>query len=249
MGINERMNYYYDEFSENEKHVCRYLASHYPYCARLSINQFAKNCNVSKTMLVRFAKKIGLSGYSELKARIMLEMRESVSDAEGLLQNVTDSYHKMLDDLMKKDFSHLFERLYLAEKVFVYGSGSSQSRAASEMKRIFLPVKEMIHVHGHDMQYAIQNLASPQDLAIIISLSGESEAVIELARALKTKNVYAVSITKLGNNTLSSLCKENLYINSIRFPAEFHVEYEITTPYFLLIEFLYLSYRYYLSQQ
>lgn len=249
MKINELLNYYYDEFSENEKHICHYLSRHYEECCKKTIEEFASKCNVSKTLLVRFAKKLGLSGYSELKAHIKLELQEKESAPAGLLEMVTDSYHKMMDDLIKKNLSHFFSKLYYAKRVFVYGSGSSQARAASEMKRIFLPAKEMIHLHGHDLRYALQNITTPKDLVIIISLSGESEAVVELAKVLRTNHVSAVSITRLKGNTLASLCEENLYINSIQLPMRYEIEYEITTPYFILIEYLYLSYQNYLIEK
>lgn len=249
MKIEELLNKHYEEFSENEKHVCHYLSRHYEECSRKTIEEFAVSCSVSKTLLIRFAKKLGLSGYSELKARIKIEWKEKEISTEGLLQTITESYHKMMDELVKKNLSNFFVQLDSAKRVFVYGSGSSQARAASEMKRIFLPVKEMIHLHGHDLLYALQKAATPKDLVVIISLSGESEMVVELAKALKVKHVPMVSITKLKNNTLASLCEENLYINSIPLPIEYKIKYEITTPYFILIEYLYLSYQNYLAEQ
>lgn len=247
MKIGELLNSHYDSFSENEKYICHYLTGHYRECADETITEFAGKCSVSSTMLVRFAKKIGLSGYGELKARIRLELADSEIPSEGLMDKVTLSYHKMMDDLMKRELTGVFELLNNAERVFIYGSGSSQTRAASEMKRIFLPVKEMMHIHGHDMCRALQRIAAPRDLVIMISLSGESDAVVELAEVLRTNHVPTVSVTRLKNNTLASLCTENLYIHSVRMPVGDSVEYEISTPYFILIEFLYLSYRNYLA--
>ena len=247
MRIEELLNSRYGIFSENEKYICRYLTGHYRECVSETIGGFAEKCSVSQTMLVRFAKKLGLSGYGELKARLKIELEEKEASSEGLMEKVTQSYHKMMDELMKRDLSGIFEHLERARRVYVYGSGSSQTRAASEMKRIFLPVKEMVHIHGHDMCRAIRKIAMPEDLVILISLSGESQAVVELAEALRMHGVPAVSITRQKNNTLASLCDENLYINSIQMPVEYDLEYEIATPYFILIEFLYLSYRNYLS--
>lgn len=249
MRIDELLNYYYEEFSENEKYVCHFLSRHLEECSKQTIEEFAAGCNVSKTLLVRFAKKLGLTGYSELKARIKIELQEKEAGTGGLLQIMTDSYHKMMDDLIKKNLSGFFDKLYSAERVFVYGSGSSQARAASEMKRIFLPAKEIIHLHGHDLCCALHKIAAPCDLVIIISLSGESETVVELARGLRTNHVPAVSVTRLKSNTLASLCEENLYINSVQLPVQHNLEYEITTPYFILIEYLYLSYQNYLIQR
>ena len=247
MKIDELLNYHYEEFSENEKYVCHYLSGHYEECSRKTVEEFAVSCSVSKTLLIRFAKKLGLSGYSELKARIKIELKEKEAGTEGLLEAMTDSYHKMMEDLVKKNLTIFFTKLYMAERVFVYGSGSSQARAASEMKRIFLPAKEMVHLHGHDLLYALERTAKPKDLVIIISLSGESEMVVELAKALRVSHVPTVSITRLKNNTLASLCEENQYINSIQLPMEYDIKYEISTPYFILIEYLYLSYQNYLA--
>ena len=247
--IEELLNSRYDSFSENEKYICHYLTGHYRECAFHTIAEFAEECSVSQTMLVRFAKKLGMSGYGELKARLKIDLEENPVSSEGLMEKVTQSYYKMMDDLVKRDMTGIFENLEQAERVFIYGSGSSQTRAASEMKRSFLPVKEMVHIHGHDMCRALQKTAGDKDLVILISLSGESQAVVELGRALRTNHVPAVSITRLKNNTLASLCSENLYINSIQMPVEYDVEYEIATPYFILIEFLYLSYRNFLSRK
>lgn len=249
MRVEELLNKHFEEFSENEKYVCRYLHGHFEECGKMTIDEFAFSCGVSKTLLVRFAKKLGLTGYSELKARIKIERREQTGDVRGLLQTMTDSYHKMMDDLNTKDLTGFFEKLYRAKRVFVYGSGSSQARAASEMKRIFLPVREVIHLHGHDMCYALKKSASPEDLVIMISLTGESEHVVGLAKELRTGGVPTVSITRMTSSRLALECEENLYINSVRLPVEYRIDYESSTPYFILIEYLYLSYQNYLAEK
>lgn len=248
MRLEERFNENYRRFTENEQYICRYLLEHKNRCASASITEFARECHVSESMLVRFAKKNGLSGYGELKARLRLE-DEITGNPEGeLLDTVTGSYHKMMDELMRRDMSQLFDKLSRARRVFLYGSGSAQTRAASEMKRIFLPVKEMFHINGHDMRGALSKIVTDKDMAVIISLSGESEPTVSLAQELRLRQAPMLSITRMGNNTLASICDENLYIHSITLPARYGIEYEISTPYFILIEYLYLSYQEYLLQ-
>lgn len=246
MRLEERFNENYHRYTENEQYICRFLLEHRRECARMSITEFAGSCHVSESMLVRFAKKNGLSGYGELKARIRLEEEEGGRQEGELLETVTDSYHKMMDSLMRRDMDPLFEKLYRARRVFLYGSGSAQTRAASEMKRIFLPVKEMFHINGHDMRKALSRVVTDRDMAVIISLSGESEATVKLAEELRLRQVPMLSITRMGNNTLASICDEKLYIHSIKLPARYGIEYEISTPYFILIEYLFLSYQDYL---
>ena len=251
MRPEEAFNKNYNRFTENEQYICRYLLEHKKECAVMSITEFAGSCHVSESMLVRFAKKNGLAGYGELKARLRLEEQETeeaLGPGEELLNTVTDSY-KMMDELIGRGLDSLFEKLYRARRVFLYGSGSAQTRAASEMKRIFLPVKEMFHIHGHDMRGALSRVMTERDMAVIISLTGESEATVSLARELRLRQVPTLSITRLGNNTLASVCDENLYIHSITLPSRYGVEYEISTPYFILIEYLYLAYQEFLKRR
>lgn len=248
MKLEERFNENYGRFTENEQYICRYVLEHKAICINSSITDFAKQCHVSESMLVRFAKKNGLSGYGELKARLRLELDTQAKQEVPLLDLVTDSYHKMMGGLMERDMTALFHKLQKAQRVFLYGSGSAQTRAASEMKRIFLPVKELFHINGHDMRGALSRILTSKDMAIIISLSGESSAAVELARELRLRQVPVLSITRMGSNTLASICDENLYIHSITLPASYGIEYEISTPYFILIEYLYLSYQEYLGQ-
>lgn len=250
MRIEELMNRYYGSLNENDRIICQYIKNNRDTCYRLSIDEFAQECHVSKSVLFRFAKKLSLPGFSELKVRLRWEAQEKREPSGELLKTVTDSYHKMIDTVMQQDLHTLLEKIEGAERILVYGSGYAQARVASELKRVFLPCKKHIfHIHGYDMVAPLKRLAGDKDLVIIISLSGESSAVVDLAQDLRLRRIPTVSITGMRNNTLSSLCDEQLYIHSIPVPASYAMDYEISTPYFILIEILYLHYQDYLSRK
>lgn len=249
MRIDELMNRHYDKLNENDKHICKYIINNKNSCYKFSIEEFARNCNVSTTTLFRFAKKISLPGFGELKARLRLEAEAATNKETDLLLNVTDSYHKMIEVIKKRDCTSMFDKMHTAKRIIIYGSGYAQARVASEFKRIFLPTQKVIYdIHGHDVAEAINNLAKPHDFVIIISLSGESEEVVKMAEKLRLSGIPTLSITRMKNNTLASLCDENLYINSIELQVEDNIRYEISTPYFILIELLFLKYQEYLSK-
>lgn len=249
MKLEERMNLNYSHFSENDRYICQFILENRKKCWRYTIDEFAAACHVSKTMLVRFSQKLGLPGFGELKAALRLESQEIMKEPGLLMDTVVSSYHKMVDEISRKNLNSLFDQMNRAERILVYGSGYAQARVASELKRIFLPArKTILHVHGHDMIPALTRMVTEKDLVVIISLSGESEAVISLAEKLRLKQVPALSITGMSNNRLASLCGENLYIHSIRLPDEYGIGYEISTPYFILIELLFLKYQIYLEQ-
>ena len=249
MNIEELMNIYYSNLNENDKLICKYIINNKNTCYKLSIDEFAARCNVSNTTLFRFAKKISLPGFSELKARLRLEVEDKSNEWRDFLGTVTDSYHKMVEDIKNRDCTSIFNKMYKAKRIIVYGSGYAQARVVSEFKRIFLPTQKTIfNMHGYDMVEVVGTLANEYDFVIIISLSGESKGVIKLAKDLRLKGVPTLSITRMMNNTLAASCEENLYINSIALPKEYILDYEISTPYFILIELLFLKYQKYLAQ-
>lgn len=247
MKTDELVNLYYSEMNENERYICQYLYENRKDFCRDTIDETAKKCGVSKSLLVRFAKHLGLSGFRELKAMLRIEEQENKVTEWNLLETMTESYHKMLDDFLKRDYSRIFESLYHAERVVVYGSGSSQARVASEMKRIFLPEKKLIDLYGHDMCQAIEKNIHKEDMVFLISLSGEADYMINLAKRLRVKGAFLVSVTRMSNNPLSVCCDENLYIESVHAEVGEYGDYESTTPYFILIELLYLAYQNYLA--
>lgn len=249
MKIDELMNKYYGELNENERYLCKYLSGHKKEFVQFPIDEIARRCGVSKSLLVRFSKRLGLNGFRELKALIRMEEYEEQENTDDLMKRMTDSYHKMIDDFRKRDYTDIFEAIEKSERVIVYGSGSSQARVASELKRIFLPKKTFINLHGHDMCQAIEKNVQEGDIVFLISLSGEADYMIQLAKRLRVKGIFLVSITRMSNNTLSSCCTENLYIESVYMEIGNYGEYESSTPYFILMELFYLAYRNYLNER
>ena len=250
MKLEHLLNQSYDRMNESEREITRYILEHRVACARASIGETADACHVSRTVLVRYAKKLGLPGYRELKAMLKLEHREPARDAEALLDELTGNYHKMLEDFRDRDFRKLCVQIRTAGRILVYGSGYAQARVASEFKRIFLPAgKTIFHIHGNDMVDALADMAGGDDLVFIISLSGESEAVLRLAERLRLKGVSLVSITRMQSNRLASVCGENLYINSMGLTGKTGAAYEVSTPYFILIELLFLRYQLYMQDE
>lgn len=248
MDLDEIINLNYEKLNENERYICQYYYKHQKNFYNDSIDEIARNCGVSKSLLVRFSKHLGLSGFREFKALARLNENESRHINGKIMEIMTDSYHKMLDDFPKRDHTKIFDAIYRSERVLVYGSGASQARVASELKRIFLPHKLFINLHGHDMGKSIEKNIQKEDMIFLISLSGEEEHMIELAKKLKIKGTFMVSITRMSNNTLASYCSENLYIESVHMDIGNYGDYESSTPYFILIELLYIAYQSYLSE-
>ena len=69
----------YKSLNENDKYIWKYILNNKKECENMSIQDLAANCNVSHTTILRFAQKLGLNGYSELKFCLKLENNKKLS--------------------------------------------------------------------------------------------------------------------------------------------------------------------------
>lgn len=244
MSVEERMNQRYDAFSDNDKYIAQCILRHKQDCIHLPIEEFAQRYHISKSALSRFAQKLELSGYRQLRSLLRLDAMKPKESTSSFLDVAIHNYHAMVEDMRKKDFTSLFQKFDQAKRILIFASGDSQARVASEFKRIFLPAHLIIYdMYGSDKSDAFCTMVQPDDLVILISLDGETPAILQIAQTLRLRSISLVSITRMKMNALAQLCEENLYIHSIEVPASYQIAYEITTPYFILIELLFLQYQ------
>ena len=72
MHLEELVSKNYVNLKENDHYVWSYIMEHKKECEHLSIEELAKRCHVSRTTILRFAKRLGLKGYAELKVYIRM---------------------------------------------------------------------------------------------------------------------------------------------------------------------------------
>lgn len=214
MRFEELVNEHYDSLNDNELHMLNYIMNHKKESSNLSINDLADKCNVSKSSLLRFTKKLGFSGYSEFKFYIKWENESKESDVDDV--NITESLiqdiKSTLNHLNLPQVDEICEILCNARRVFLYGTGYSQMNVAKELQRNFMAINEYFYlIHDNDqIENIIQDLNS-EDVIIIISLSGNSKILYPIMKQLSAKNVKVVSLTNLKANYLSSMTPYNLY--------------------------------------
>ena len=247
MKIEQQINKYYDSLTPNDQYICECILNHPNDCIRLSIDEFAMKYHISTSGLSRFAQKIQLSGYSELRAVLRLNESNQVNSNKSIDQ-LMNCYNRVIEDIDQKDCSIMFEKMNAANRIIVFGEDFFQGRVAKEMKRIFLPTGKIIYdAYGHDIIQTLKKFIKEDDIVFFISLNGESPSMIEFAKEIRMRGIYTVSITKMQSNALARLCDENLYVQSMQIPVNEHLNYDVTTPYFILIELLYIKYKIYVN--
>lgn len=97
----------------------------------ISINDFAAKCLTSRTSVLRFAKKLGFSGYSELKYYV----NDSGVDEDRSNAN-------------KDELIDLYNRLKICEKIFIYGNGGYEKVIKSALKMYLMEMGILAEVYS-----------------------------------------------------------------------------------------------------
>lgn len=67
MNLDELVNSNLQKLNPTDLIIWRYICAHKKACCYISIYELAAACNVSRTTILRFAKKLSLDGFSDLK--------------------------------------------------------------------------------------------------------------------------------------------------------------------------------------
>ena len=59
MKLEELVNRNYQQLNDNDLYIWNYINNHREVCTKITIEDLGKKCNVSRTTILRFSKKIG----------------------------------------------------------------------------------------------------------------------------------------------------------------------------------------------
>ena len=238
MRLEELLNQYSDRLSENDLYIWDYVEKHKKQCENMTIEELARKCNVSRTTVLRFTKKLSLKGFGEFKVHLKMENDDKKQDTSKAVK-VCLAYEEMMQDMVQQDFREISKLVYQAKRIFVYGTGMVQKIVAKEFKRLFYFTYETV------VKYI-----DSDDLVLIISVSGEADSTIDFAKKVRIKGTPIISITKQKKNPLAEISNYNLYISTTIVEQNMYKgRYESMTSYYILAEMLFLRYLEYLEER
>lgn len=241
--LSELIIKYYDNLNENDLYLCQFIGEHKKECVDMTIDEMAEKSHISRSSILRFAKKISLKGYSELKVYLKMDVQREQLPERDVLKEVCDDYHRAIDEFRTKDCEEICRMIYEANRIFLYGTGGMQAGVAKEMQRKFLFADEcMYNCDGQGAFEQTLKLAEKDDLFIIISVSGESENTVKYAKQIKMKNIPLIAITKMKANKLVRMSDESIYAGTSVINSSMKSHYETSVLYLILIEILLIKY-------
>ena len=183
----------------------------------LAVTELAARAQVSKPTVVRFCRSVGYAGLTDFKRKLSGRVNEGVPfvhRAVGEDDQPADIVVKVIDNAVsallkfRNDAAgHAFERAIAAlvatcranGRIEFYGVGNSGIVAHDAQHKFFrLGVQSSACSDGH-VQVMSATMLSPEDCAVIISNSGRSRDLVDVAEIARKRGATTIVVTASGS--------------------------------------------------
>ena len=214
----KRISVLNDTFTKSERALADHIVRDADSVVMKTITELAgESDSFSTASITRFCKKIGLSGYSELRLELAKEMatdnarRQIVADGEnlvpGLVSTVVDASasainglkYVLSDDVIKKAVHEILS----ASSITLAGIGASALVARDlRQKLLRLGIRSLFDADQDVVKVTLSSGRS-KDLLIAISYSGTTRETLDAVNIAKENGMRVLAMTKKGDNPIS----------------------------------------------
>lgn len=250
-----------ENMSETEKQIAAYILSAGRELERYSTRTLAEASYTSPASIVRLCKKLGFSGFDDFKKNYIQELQYLDSQSGEVdfnfpfvkddtpmraANNISQLYVETIQDTMSLlQAGELRKAVTLFQcrpRIHIYSAGTAINQAESFREKM-LKIGRQVSI-SNNLNYQLYEVGclSGQDLAIIISYSGETERMLQVAKECCKRHVPVIALTSFGENSLTRYAsckmtlstKESIYQNVGDYSSHLSVN--------LLLDILYSAY-------
>ena len=195
--------------NELELSLYRYIMKNSEKVIYMRIRELADEAHVSTTTILRFCKKVNCQGYSEFKVKLKMNIEQSGNNKVNNDTSIIIDFFKKLDNSeLDKKLNTLCDLIKEASNVIFIGAGTSGVLCKYAARYFSSIGKFAIYI---DDPYYPRNCKVYEDsVIIVISVSGETDSVIDYVSNLKRERNTIVSITNSENCTISKISDLNI---------------------------------------
>lgn len=196
------------ELNELEVELYNYILKNSDKVIYMTIRELADETHVSTTTIIRFCRKINLSGFSEFKTMLKNYINTKEKNVVNKVDALEEFYERTLNTNLKDQIKKVSSIIRPYDTVVFIGLGSSGPIASYGSKYMAQFGKFTAYID--DPYYPIMNKSLSNAVAILISVSGENIMQIRMAEKLKELGVKVISITNHKSSSLAKLSDYNI---------------------------------------
>ncbi len=228
MNLLQYIKQNYGKLTDREKLIADYLLVENSEIIDMSAKEIAEETNTSAPTVVRFAKKLGFSSLNEMKIKISISSKEKNSSREfeyldkdlstkSIVNGVKTSIHSIIDETVdlidEEQLDKAINLLKNAKTIYIYSVGVSGLVGLDFYYKLSRINKRCVaHTDTH-LQLTSSVLMEKEDVAVVISYSGETKETLLCAKNAKEKNIPVIAITKASiDNKLDYFSDISLHV-------------------------------------
>ena len=204
--------------TNTEKYLLAYIEEHIEEMPSISIIKLSERANVSTASIVRTMRKLGYDGFTSFKHDLKKQYRfanENLSTFKSLevvdqkIQAVVvkneQEVRRTIEQLDSRAIEDAVQAIFGAQRVYLFSRGLSEM-IASEMEIKFHLLERTCEQYvDPNIIKTISHRLNAQDVAIIVSLNGHTEELVEAAKVCQQNEVPIILVTANGASPLAKL--------------------------------------------
>ena len=217
-----------------EMMVYNYVIKNRDKVMYMTIRELADAADVSTTTILRFCRKLNCEGYSEFRVRFKLYLEQNEPQQANFGASEIISFFKSVNN---EEFDALLDKavdiILTSERIIFVGAGTSGS-LAKYGARFFSNIGKFSN-HIDDPYFPVTNDMAKNALAIVLSVSGETEEILRVASECSLHHCKVLSITSHEHSRLAKLADFNLswHIPQTRIAGVYDITTQIPVIYIL----------------
>jgi DNA-binding MurR/RpiR family transcriptional regulator len=211
MKFKERVLIYEDKLKDTDDQIVDYINSNREEFLTQSIQKTAEALFTVPNTIVRFSKKLGYKGFSDLKYSLKNEEKTISSKDSNRNFSILNNIGKTIEIMDINIINKVAKKIVESKNTFCIGLGDSIYFCEMLTKNLrCIGKRSEFFQHRHDMIYNMEKCDN-KDVVIVISVSGETKQLIEAVNIAKDRGAYIIALTHLAINSISELADYNLH--------------------------------------
>lgn len=210
MSYIDKVESIYPSFTKSEKKIADYVEKFGEKVVFMSLKDLSDEARVGEATVVRFYKKIGYSGFQDMKLDLVKEDFNGKYDkSENFIEEIATNYRSIIDstisflDLGK--IKTFVDKIKQSKNIFIYGVGASgiaAKEAEASFFRAGLTTKAITDSHFQAMNSSIIKKGT---MIIAYSLSGTTKDIYDSLKIGYENGAYIVVITNYPKSPVGEL--------------------------------------------
>ena len=221
-----RIKEYNDSYTATEKLIAEYILEN--DILQDSAQVLGEKTNTSAAAIIRFSKKIGFKGFSDLKLNLAQSTKEEKQEVD-LIFDANDDIGTLVKKGCRLNMNTVLKTYQLinidtleasidllnnASTIYLFGVGGSSVIGLDIYQKLMRIGKKVIYNADLHVQMTFAQSTDKNDVALIISYSGSTTGLIDVAKVLYEKQIPFISITQINSNPISKLSTYSLKVPS-----------------------------------